>query len=423
MATDIVIPKLGMTMASGKVAEWKAAEGDWITEGQGVLVIETEKVTHEVEALADGFLHILAAPGTEALVNEAVGQLAETEEELAQLQAAQPAPEGMAAAAPAGKPAEAAAPASGAVPAAPGGRVKITPVAKKIANEHGLDYSLVSGTGPGGRIKKADVLKAIDEGVSAPASAAASAAPAWDGEVVDGKRVKASLPLTGIRAAVAQHMQASLAGSAQLSVMGEFEVDALVELRKSLVAAEAAIGTRITYTDILTYVVARALKKNPIINSSVVDGAIKIWEDVNIGVAVSLPFQQYDAGLIVPVIRNADKKSLAEISLELKDLRTRCLDGSIGLDEIIGGTFTLSNVGGFGKGYAFNTPIINQPQSAILGTGAILDRPVAEAGEVVIRQLMNFSFTFDHRAINGAPVGMFLGTIQEFIKTPGLLLA
>lgn len=422
MATDIVIPKLGMTMASGKVAEWKAAEGDWITEGQAVLTIETEKVTHDVEALADGFLHILAAPGTEALVNEAVGQLAETEAELAELQAAQPAPEGVAASAPADKPADAAAPASGAGPAAPGGRVKITPVAKKIAQEHGLDYSLVSGTGPGGRIKKADVLKAIEEGVSAPAPAAA-AAPAWDGEVVDGKRVKASLPLSGIRAAVAEHMQASLAGSAQLSVMGEFEVDAMVELRKSLVAAEAAVGTRITYTDILTFIVARALRKNPIINSSVVDGAIKIWEDVNIGVAVSLPFQEYDAGLIVPVIKDADKKSLAEISLELKDLRNRCLDGTIGLEEIVGGTFTLSNVGGFGKGYAFNTPIINQPQSAILGTGAILDRPVAEAGEVVIKQLMNFSFTFDHRAINGAPVGMFLGTIQELIKTPGLLLA
>lgn len=421
MATDIVIPKLGMTMASGKVAEWKAAEGEWITEGQGVLVIETEKVTHEVEALADGFLHILAGPGTEALVNEAVGQLAETEEELAQLQAAQPAPGGMAEAAPADK---AATPeASAAVPAsAAGGRVKITPVAKKIAQEHGLDYTLVTGTGPGGRIKKADVLKAIEEGVSAPAPAAA-AAPAWDGEIVDGKRVKASLPLSGIRAAVAEHMRASLAGSAQLSVMGEFEVDAMVELRKSLVAAEAQLGTRISYTDVLIYIVARALRKNPIINSSVVDGAIKIWEDVHIGVAVSLPFQEFDAGLIVPVIRDADKKSLTEISLELKDLRNRCLDGSIGLEEIMGGTFTLSNVGGFGKGYAFNTPIINQPQSAILGTGAILDRPMAEAGEVVIKQLMNFSFTFDHRAINGAPVGMFLGTIQELIKTPGLLLA
>jgi pyruvate dehydrogenase E2 component (dihydrolipoamide acetyltransferase) len=415
MATDIVIPKLGMTMASAKVVEWKATEGDWITQGQCVLVIETEKVTCEVEALANGFLHVLMGPGSVAKVHETVGQLAETKEELEKLQIAQPSPIDL--------PVTTTSQATTLQKTASGGRLKITPLAKKIAGEHGLDYTRVKGTGPGGRIKKEDIIKAIEESIREPLIDAAITTPAWNGEVVDGKRVKASLPLTGMRAAVADHMQASLAGSAQISTMGEFEVGTLVELRQSLVRAEAKIGTRISYTDVLIYILARALKKYPIMNSSVVDREIKIWEDINIGVAVSLPFHEYDAGLIVPVIRNADKKTLTEVSVALKALRARCIEGTIGLEEISGGTFTLSNTGGFGKGYAFNTPIINRPQAAILGTGAIVERPMAEAGEVVIRQIMNFSLTFDHRIINGAPVGMFLGTIQEFIDTPGLLLA
>ncbi|ADK86333.1 catalytic domain of components of various dehydrogenase complexes [Desulfarculus baarsii DSM 2075] len=420
MASDIVIPKLGMTMASAKLAAWKAAEGEWITEGQPVMVIETEKVTQDVEALADGFLHILAAPGAVAQVGEAVGQLAADEAELKALQAAAPAPEGLAAA-------PAAAPSAGepAAPAAPGGRVKITPLAKKIARENGLDYRRLTGSGPGGRIKRADVERALKEGPPPAAEApAAQSAAAWPGEVIEGKRVKDSLPLSGIRAVIAEHMHKSLQNSAQLSAMGEFDVAELVRLRQSLIAHQEMIGARISYTDLLVYIVARALKKNPLINSSVVGDQIKLWEDINIGVAVSLPMQKYDAGLIVPVIHDADKLSLTEISLRLKDLRRRCQEGTIGLEDLGGGTFTISNVGGFGQGYVFTTPIINQPQAAILGVGAILDRPVVQPdGQIGVGKLMNFSLTFDHRAINGAPIGLFLGTIQEMIKTPGLLLA
>lgn len=416
MANEIVIPKLGMTMASAKVAEWVAKEGDWVEENQIVLVIETEKVTYEVEALSSGYLHIIAAPDTVAAVGEAVGILAGDKEELEALQKEQPAPAGTPVSTEDAAPKEAAA--EKAAPAA-GERVKISPLAKKIAREHGLDYTRIKGSGPGGRIKKVDVEKALADKASAPATVA----PVDDGfDVVDGKRVKAVLPLTGIRGVIADHMQRSLADSAQLTTMGEIEVGAMVKLRESYKAREASIGLRISYTDILVYILARALKDNPIMNSSLVDGEIKLWEDINIGVAVSLPWQEWDAGLVVPVIYNADKLSLLEISKKLKELREKAVSGTLALDEITGGTFTISNVGGFGKGYFFNTPIINQPQSAILGIGPILDRPVVEDGEIVVQSLMNISLTFDHRIINGAPIGKFLGRVAEFAADPGMLL-
>ncbi|RLB33549.1 MAG: 2-oxo acid dehydrogenase subunit E2 [Deltaproteobacteria bacterium] len=426
MATEIVIPKLGMTMEKAKVVEWSAQEGDWIEEGQAVLVIETEKVTHEVEALASGFLHILLGPGTEAAVGEAVGLLAESKEELSALQAERPAAERS------GGPSEAAASASTkpspeSAGAKPGGgsdrKIKISPAARKIARAHNLDIALIQGTGPGGRIKKEDVEKFLEQG----GKPAATEAPVpsedtWDGEVVDGKRVKASLPLAGIRGAVAEHMHRSLAVSAQLTTMGEFDATELVRLRQSLVEKEAELGVRISYTDIMVYALARALKKNPIINSSIVGDAVKLWEDIHIGVAVSLQWEEYDAGLIVVVVKHADRKSLVEISRAIKDLKTKAREGRIGLDEVTGGTFTLSNVGVFGQGYTFSTPVINQPESAILGIGGILDRPVVVEGEIVVRKIMNFNLTFDHRVINGGPAGKFLNDLGELVSNPYLLL-
>ncbi len=244
----------------------------------------------------------------------------------------------------------------------------------------------------------------------------------WDGEVVDGKRVKASLPLAGIRGAVAEHMHRSLAVSAQLTTMGEFDATELVRLRQSLVEKEAELGVRISYTDIMVYALARAVKKNPIINSSIVGDAVKLWEDIHIGVAVSLQWEEYDAGLIVVVVKHADQKSLVEISRAIKDLKTKAREGRIGLDEVTGGTFTLSNVGVFGQGYTFSTPVINQPESAILGIGGILDRPVVVEGEIVVRKIMNFNLTFDHRVINGGPAGKFLNDLGELVSNPYLLL-
>ena len=422
MAKDIVIPKLGMTMEKATVAEWLAREGDWIEEKQPVVVIETEKVASEVEALDAGFLHILSEIGAEAMVGEPIGRLAETEEELAGLQKAEPGP--AAAAAPGEAPAAPTpAPRPASDPGLPTERVRISPAARKMARDHGLDYTNIQGTGPGGRIKRVDVEKALAEPKKPAATQAVRPqAPAPSGEMVDGKLVKATLPLTGLRGAVADHMMRSLGQSAQLTTMGEFDVTELVRCYQALKVKMEALGQRLTYTDILVFVLARTLKQNPIINSSLIDNKIVLWEDVNIGLAVSLPWEQYDAGLIVPVARQADRKTLPELSRELKELQTKATGGGLTMEDVTGGTFTLSNVGGFGRGYVFATPVINQPQSAILMTGAIVQRPLIVDGEIQARSVMNWSFTFDHRVINGAPVGKFLADMNEYLANPYLLL-
>ncbi|MEW6265970.1 MAG: dihydrolipoamide acetyltransferase family protein [Thermodesulfobacteriota bacterium] len=417
MAQPIVMPKLAMAMKQGKVVEWKAAEGAWVEKGHIVMVIETEKVTYEIEAPASGFLHITAELNKNIPVNEVVAWLAESREELAGLQSKTPA---AAAAAQAGPPAEKAAPAS---PAADRGKVKISPAAKKMAEVHGLDYTQLTGTGPEGRIVKEDVEKALAAREAAPPVPAA-AAPAEEpaGETIDGKRVKAALPLTGIRGAIARHMLHSLQTSAQLTTMGEMDAGALIQFRQACLKHEQKIGVRISYTDILVYALAKILKEQPIMNSSVVGDEIKLWEDINIGVAVALPEGEYDAGLVVAVVHHADRLSLAEISRKVKDLTSRARAGRLTLDDITRGTFTLSNIGTFGSGYFFATPVINQPESAILGTGAIVDRPVVVDGQIVIRPIMNLSLTFDHRVINGAPAGKFVARLTELLTHTELLI-
>jgi pyruvate dehydrogenase E2 component (dihydrolipoamide acetyltransferase)/2-oxoglutarate dehydrogenase E2 component (dihydrolipoamide succinyltransferase) len=429
MTTDIVIPKLGMTMEKATVSAWLAGEGDRVETGQPVLVIETEKVTYEVEALGSGLLHILQGPAYVAMVGEAVGRLAVDEAELAAIQQAEPGAVARAAPAVETTPVSVV-PTSGASPEGDSGKVKISPLARKLAVEHNLDIRKISGTGPGGRIKVRDVEKYLEDlkagpvlSAGAPEPAATAPGSVWSGGIIDGKRVKDRLALTGLRGAVAEHMLRSLAVSAQLTTMGEFDATELVRMRESLKAKADVLGARISYTDIIVYILARVLKRNPVINSSLVGSEIVLWEDVHIGVAVSMPWEQYDAGLIVPVIKNADQKSLVRISLEMKEMREKAAAGRLGLEDITGGTFTLSNVGSFGKGYMFSTPIINQPQAAILLTGGIVERPLVVNGQIVVRSVMNWSFTFDHRAINGAPVGKFIGEVGEYVGNPFILLA
>ena len=405
MKTDVVIPKLGMTMTHGKVAAWKIGEGEWVDEAQIVLVIETEKVTYDVEAQDSGFLHIIAEPGVSAEVGEAVGELYETKEACQAATAAGGSPSSL----PPGSP----------IPRENRKGVRITPTARKLAEANNLDYTLLKGSGTSNRINRADVEKALAAG---PAPVARVQAEVFDGEVIDGKRVKDALPLSGMRAAVAEHMHHSLQVSAPLTTMGEFDVTELINMRNALVKKEAMLGTRITYTDIFAYLVAQVLKEVPILNSSIVGNEIKLWEDINLGIAVSLPEEKYDSGLIVPVLKNVETMTIAEISIKIKELKEKAYTGKLQLDDISGGTFTISNTGGFGKGYAYNTPVISQPQSAIMGIGAFTDRPVVVDGEIVVRPIMNWNLTFDHRAINGAPVGKFLAILNEYIENPYLLM-
>ncbi len=423
MAVEIHIPKLGMSMKEATLTEWKFNEGDKVNSGDIVLVIETDKTQWEVESPESGYLHIIVAVDNTEPVGAVVGMIAQSQEELAGLGGAAAAP-----AAAVSATAPAAAPSGKA--RAEGERVKASPVAKKMAEEKGIDLSTVNGTGPGGRITKEDVEKAITDAAAAPAKpAAAQAAASTPSAQPDGAKerngikIKEVIKLKGMRKAIADHMVQSLTVAAQLTAISEIEVTGLKKFRDELVAGEAQIGVRISYTDIYIKAAAKVLKEIPMVNASIIDNEIILWDDINIGVAVALEGQDVlGGGLIVPVIRNADRKSLSEISKELKATVQKARDGKLTPDDVTGGTFTITSMGGMGSGWGFGTPIINQPQSAILQPGGIMDRPVVKEGEIVIRPMMPVSFTFDHRVLDGVPSGMFLGRFAQILQNPILLV-
>jgi pyruvate dehydrogenase E2 component (dihydrolipoamide acetyltransferase)/2-oxoglutarate dehydrogenase E2 component (dihydrolipoamide succinyltransferase) len=225
-----------------------------------------------------------------------------------------------------------------------------------------------------------------------------------------------------MRKSIADHMMQSLADSAQLSNMGEVDMTELVRLRKSYLAKEEEIGVRITYTDLIVMLLSKAVRYVPIVNSSIVDDDIKIWEDINVGVAVSVEAGEYDTGLLVPVVKNAEKKSLVEISRAIRDLTTRARNGALTPDDLSDGTITLTNVGGLTSGWFIGTPIINQPQAVIVGTGGILQKPVGVNGKIELRPIMTISFTYDHRVLDGAPIAKFYSKIIELATNPEYLL-
>jgi len=414
MAEYVAIPKLGMSMVDATLVEWKYNEGDHVEKGDEVLIIETDKTKWGVEAATSGFLHILVEPDVKAVVGRVVGLIAATRDELAALQK-EPATE-MFTTVDAAFDNPAAASASTVASASPPAdndqnlRVRISPVARKMAEENMIDVSKISGSGPDGRIVREDIERAIEAKKSGPAAKDIPAAYA-------GKKAKTVIPLKGMRKVISEHMHRSLSIAAQLSAMWEINAEELIKLRQVLLEQEKAIGTRVTYTDILVFAIAKALKSNPIINSSLIENDIHIWDNINVAVAVNV-----EEGLIVPVIKNADKKSIAEISKELRALVEKARTGKLLLDDMSDGTFTISNIGVFGSHWQVNTPIINQPQSAILGTGAITERPVVRNGQIIIGQIMTASLTFDHRVIDGAPAAKFIDDFSQLVESPGRLL-
>ncbi|MEE9612898.1 MAG: dihydrolipoamide acetyltransferase family protein [Desulfatiglandales bacterium] len=412
MAEQVVMPKLAMAMNEGKVVEWMVNEGDWVERSELLMVIETEKVTHECESPASGYFYPVVELEDTVQVFETVALLAETKEELAGLRAGQkvqvePVEKETTDAPPQTRPAR-----KGAE------KIKISPAARKMAKQHNLDIARITGTGPEGRIVNRDIEKVLAAGEAGKETGEEGFSP----DIVDGKKVMVSIPLKGMRKSISDHMHHSLAVSAQLSHMGEIEMTEMVKLRNSLLEKEGDLGVRVSYTDLFVLAVANAIKRVPIVNSSLIDdNEVKIWEDINIGVAVALEETEYLSGLIIPVIKNADSKSLVEISKTLKALMEKANNRKLTPEDVNGGTFTITNVGTFLPGLTFGTPIIPQPQSAILQTSAIEERVVARDGQMVIRPIMAYNLTFDHRVMDGAPAGMFLKKVKELIEDPGLM--
>jgi pyruvate/2-oxoglutarate dehydrogenase complex dihydrolipoamide acyltransferase (E2) component len=404
MAIEIAVPKLGLTMEEATLVCWKAAAGEMVKKEQIVLVLETDKVTFEMPSPGDGLLHPVAAPGSRIEVSQVVGYLAADTAELEKLAAQHPAAEAGAPAVPeaAARPAAAV---EAAVPAAAGGRVKASPVARIMAKAHGIDLGRIAGSGPAGRVVRADVLKAIEQGIQAQAVSAPAAAA---GELLSAAQ---EIPIAGVRKVIFKNMHLSLATQAQLTLHTEASAEAMIRLRSRLNAA----GAKVSYNAVLVKVIAQALKQHPLVNASVEGEVIKAWRQVHVGVAMDL-----GKGLIVPKVRNADAKSIREISADLDRLVAAARAGSLALDDLTLGTFTLTNLGAWDIDDF--TPIVNHPESAILGAGRIVEKPVARNGQVAVEPRIALSLSFDHRIIDGAPGAAFLKTIKDMIEEPSLML-
>ena len=331
------------------------------------MVIETEKVSYECESPVDGFLHILVAPETTVAVYEKLALVAENEIELTALQ--QKEGSGTAAVSeksgPSANQSDARTSAGDDVDPNAKKKSRISPLARKLAARHNLDLGGITGTGPGGRILKEDVEKALQE----KADHSGSVRSEESGEVIDGKRVKATLPVKGMRKAVAEHMMSSLSTSAQVSGSGEFIMDKMVRLRTSLLHKEKETGVRVSYTALMIRALVKAVEHVPLVNASLINDEIKIWEDINISVGVDVGTGSTGSGLVAPVLKNCADKNLMQISTAVKDLSTRARKGKLTPDELTGGTITFSNVGMFGLGWTVSTPILNQPQAIVVQRG------------------------------------------------------
>jgi pyruvate dehydrogenase E2 component (dihydrolipoamide acetyltransferase) len=408
MPIEVTMPKFGLTMHEGTLQRYFKAPGDPVKAGEPIYEVETEKVLYEVEAPASGTLVCWVHPEGDTVECGGLIALIATPGEDAAALAAQARPNGSASASPRPSAASAASPDAPTASAALSadsqgeGRRAASPVARKLAAELKVDLGRVTGTGPGGRITREDVERAArDGGAPGPAPVAVPATPI--AETPEKPRLR-SLPMRGMRKTIAARMHQSLRETAQLTITSEADVSAAVELRGRL--------TRefdFTYTDMLIHAVGRALPRHPRMNSRIGDDAIISLAEVNVGLAVAL-----DEGLIVPVVREANRKSLREIASETRDLAERARSGRLKIDDVSGGTFTITNLGGYGVD-AF-TPILNLGETGILGVGRISEKPSIYRGEIARRSMLTLSLTFDHRIIDGAPAAAFLQTVIDIFN-------
>jgi len=395
MTLQVLMPKVGLTMTEGRIVEWIKQEGDRVEKGEILFVFDTEKVAFEVEAAHSGFLaRILKQVDETVQVGEAVGLLTESEEEQAELNREKPR-------VPQEEP-ETPGPEVGADRG--GDKIRATPMARRIARERGVDLENVSATGVGGRIRMEDV------------ESAAGSAPSPQGapEEAEGRLVK----LSGMRKAIAERMMAGKRNTAQIYMTVSIDATRLLETRERLASLleKSGGGIRPTITDLLMKICASAVSRHPILNTRWTSEGI-VWLDaIHMGMAMAL-----EEGLIVPVIRDIGKKTLSEIAKARTSIVEKGKSGELTPDEMKGSTFTISSLGMFGiEEFA---AIINPPESAILAVGAILDKPVVIAKEIVVRPVMKITLSYDHRVIDGAKAAEFMKTLKEFLENPSSVIA
>jgi 2-oxoglutarate dehydrogenase E2 component (dihydrolipoamide succinyltransferase) len=414
MAIEIKAPSFPESVADGTISKWHKQPGEAVKRDELLVDIETDKVVLEVLAEADGVLaSIVKGEGETVLSNELIATL-----DAGGTASAAPA----AAAAPASASAPAVAAPAQAAPApaasaadddAIGG-----PAARKLAEENGINLASVKGTGKDGRVTKEDIVAAVEAKKSAPAAAptakpAAEAAPA----VAVGDRVEKRVPMTRVRATVARRLVEAQSNMAMLTTFNEVDMTEVMALRSKYkdLFEKSHNGVRLGFMSFFVKAATEALKRFPAVNASI-DGADIVYHGyADVGVAVSS-----DRGLVVPVLRNAEQMSLAEIEGGIATYGKKARDGKLSIDEMTGGTFTITNGGTFGS--MMSTPIVNPPQAAILGMHNILQRPMAINGQVVIRPMMYLALSYDHRLIDGKEAVTFLVTIKNLLEDPARLL-
>ncbi|MFN9132279.1 MAG: 2-oxoglutarate dehydrogenase complex dihydrolipoyllysine-residue succinyltransferase [Phycisphaerales bacterium] len=431
MPVDVLIPSAGESVNKGLLTRWLKKDGDYVKRDESILELETDKVTLEVPAPASGVLSTSTKAGSEVLIGAKVGSIDEKAAAPAGGAAASPAPS--AAAAPA--PAPAAAPAPVAAPdpvasaaahaaSANGHHARATPLAEKLAHEHGVNIDVIVGTGAGGKVREQDVLAAVQARSTPGGGAAVSTRPAATmapSAPAGGSRRERLSPL---RARIAERLVQAQHTAAMLTTFNEVDLSAIMALRgKFKEDFEKKHGVGLGFMSFFVTAASQALKKFPQVNAYLVAGAdgameVEFHDAAHIAVAVSTP-----KGLTVPVLRNCQSLSFAQIESGIKDLATKARDGKLALDDLQGGTFTITNGGIFGS--LLSTPILNAPQTAILGMHTIKNRPVEnpdKPGEIVLRPMMYLALSYDHRLLDGSDAVSFLVAIKNALEKPERML-
>jgi pyruvate dehydrogenase E2 component (dihydrolipoamide acetyltransferase) len=450
MATQVIMPKLSPTMEEGQLSRWLKKEGDKVSMGEPLAEIDTDKATMEMQALGSGVLRkILIQEGESAPLGQLIAIIGEPDEDISALtnQAAttqkakssaapEQAEETEAPAAPptsvptaTDKTPDKSAPAAGNgrqdakhIESAPSGRLIVSPLAARMAAESGIDLRSVSGSGPGGRIIKRDVEELIGQGKSA-AAASDSQTPQRHLRAVPSSPFQKSVtaqasayrdePISEMRRTIAKRLVTSLGPVPHFFLTIEVEMDRAAEMRKAINELDAEL--KISVNDIVIKVAAAALMQHPQVNASFQEKVVRYYEHADIGVAVAI-----EEGLITPIVRAADQKSLGEIAAEVRDLAERARNRKLRPEEFMGATFSVSNLGMFG--IEEFTAIINPPEAAIMAVGAMSPKPVVRNNEIIVRQMMRVTMSCDHRVVDGATGAKFLQTFKKILENPLFLV-
>ena len=420
MATEVMMPKLSPTMEEGQLARWLKKEGDTVSMGEPLAEIDTDKATMEMQALTNGVLRkILINEGESAPLGQMIAIIGEPDEDISALLSKAPQAKSKppaSAPTPSVQP-EAAASAEGngrqgeVTTSAPSGRLIVSPLAARMAAEAGIDLRSLSGSGPGGRIIKRDIESAISSSAVGTAQAPAKARAAQPLQQADvaGASAFRDEPMSQMRKTIAQRLVTSIGPVPHFFLTTEIEMDRAVEMRRSI--NELDPDLKISINDVIVKVVAAALIQHPQVNASFQDKVIRYYEHADIGVAVAI-----EDGLITPVVRAANQKSLSQIAREIRDLAERARSRELRPEEYTGATFSISNLGMLGIDEF--TAVINPPEAAILAVGAATPRPVVRVGEIVVRQIMRVTMSCDHRVIDGATGARFLQTFKKILENP-----